>query len=140
MNKLRCILLIDDDPVTNFVNQMLLEDLQVTEQVLVAHNGKDALELIKKAFQESNCPQLILLDINMPVMNGFEFLKAYEKLEIAHKQSVMIVMLTTSLNPKDVDMLKEAPIEGFLNKPLTKEMVQELLRTHFNRPIFPSHG
>ncbi|MDO1452031.1 response regulator [Rhodocytophaga aerolata] len=74
----------------------------------------------------------MLLDINMPVMDGFEFLDAFANLEITQKESVVIVMLTTSLNPKDMDRLKEAPIQGFLNKPLTEEMVGDLLATHFH--------
>ena len=70
MNKLSCILLVDDDDTTNFVNQMLLEDLGVVQQVLVAENGWQALQLIKQQWGKDNCPQPILLDINMPEMNG----------------------------------------------------------------------
>lgn len=131
MDKLSCTLLVDDDQVTNFTNQMLLEDMEVSEKVLVAHNGKEALQVIEQVCGEKDCPQLILLDINMPVMNGFEFLKVYEKLNLVQKKSVVIVMLTTSLNPHDVDLLKEAPIQDFLNKPLTEEMVKALLKKHF---------
>src|SRR5687768_12322476 len=102
MEKIKYTLLIDDDQTTNFVNQLLLEDLQVSQQVHVALNGKEALALINRQCEQGNCPELILLDINMPVMNGFEFLEAYGKLEFARKQSVVIVMLTTSMNPGDV--------------------------------------
>lgn len=135
MNKISCTLLVDDDDTTNFVNQMLLEDLEVTDKVLIAHNGKEALELIKGQCEQSTCPELILLDINMPVMNGFEFLQAYEELDFNHKQSVVIVMLTTSMNSLDMDRLQEVPIKGFLNKPLTGEMVKDLLKQHFNREL-----
>ena len=68
----------------------------------------------------------------MPVMNGFEFLEAYEQLEVSHKQSVVVVMLTTSLNPGDVEKVHRGPVKGLLNKPLTEPMVGELLRKHFN--------
>jgi len=127
MDKINCILLVDDDETTNFVNQLMLEHMEVTDQVLVAYNGREALTLI----QQQCCPTLILLDINMPVMNGFEFMEAYEQLELPHKQSVVVVMLTTSLNPKDMERLKEMSIQGVLNKPLTEEMVQMMLRQHF---------
>ena len=127
MDKINCILLVDDDETTNFVNQLMLEHMEVTDQVLVAYNGREALTLI----QQQCCPTLILLDINMPVMNGFEFIEAYDQLELPHKQSVVVVMLTTSLNPKDMERLKEMPIQGVLNKPLTKEMVRMMLRQHF---------
>jgi CheY-like chemotaxis protein len=131
MKRLTCTLLVDDDKTTNFANQMLLEDMDVTERILVAHNGKEAIDIIKKECEAGYCPGLILLDINMPVMNGFEFLDAYEKLEVSHKQSVVIVMLTTSLNPKDLEQLKESSIQRLLNKPLTEQMIQELLQKHF---------
>ncbi|QHT66252.1 response regulator [Rhodocytophaga rosea] len=135
MNKLSCILLVDDDNITNFANQMLIEDMEITEQVLVAFNGLEAIELIKKQCEVDCCPELILLDINMPVMNGFEFLETYKELEFVHKQSVVILMLTTSLNPKDVEQMKEEPIKGFLTKPLTEIMIRDLLRKHFNRDL-----
>ena len=131
MSKLNCILLVDDDDTTNFVNQMLLEDLKITEQVLTAINGWEALQLIKRQLSDDDCPQLILLDLNMPEMDGFEFLEAYEELEFDQKQSVEIVVLTTSENPGDVERLQKTPIKGIMNKPLTEEKVQDLLRLYF---------
>ncbi|UPL50666.1 response regulator [Hymenobacter sublimis] len=132
MDKISCILLVDDDKTTNFLNRLLLENLGVTDQVLVAENGREALRLIEQNGPNDTCPALILLDINMPVMNGFDFLEAYQNLSFAHKQSVVIVMLTTSLNPRDVTRLQQLPTNGFLNKPLTKKMVHEVLKQHFN--------
>lgn len=132
MNKLNCILLVDDDETTNFVNQILLEDLKVTGQVLTASNGWEALQLIKQQWSEGNCPQLILLDLNMPEMDGFEFLDAYQDLEFDQKESLVIVILTTTENPKDIERLQKTPIKGVMNKPLTEEKVQDLLRQHFD--------
>ncbi|WP_242918643.1 response regulator [Pontibacter liquoris] len=132
MHKITSTLLIDDDSTTNFVNRILLEKLEVTDAVFVARNGQEALQLIQTLCEEGNCPQLILLDINMPVMNGFDFLEAFNQLEFEQKESIVIVMLTTSLHPRDVEPLQEMPIHSYLNKPLTKEKVHGLLRTHFN--------
>jgi CheY-like chemotaxis protein len=131
MNKINSVVLVDDDTTTNYVNQLLLEDLGVTNQILIAHNGEEALELISGNCENGYCPQLILLDINMPVMNGFEFMEAYQRLDSKHKQSVVVVMLTTSLNPGDVKRLQEVPINGFLNKPLTEDKVKALFKQHF---------
>jgi CheY-like chemotaxis protein len=135
MNKLRSVLLVDDDQTTNFVNQLLLEDLEVSGQVLVSVNGREAINLIRQQCVNGDCPQLILLDINMPVMNGFEFLEAYKEMDLACKQSVVIIMLTTSMNPVDVERLREMPVNGLLNKPLTEEKVRELLRQHFDKEL-----
>ena len=137
MRKISSILLVDDDETTNFVNQMLLEDLEVTDQILTATNGEEALALIKQQCANDSCPTLVLLDINMPVMNGFEFLAAYDQLETASKQSVVVVMLTTSLNPDDLNRLDDLPSQGFLNKPLTSEMVEQVIETHFDQEQRP---
>ncbi|RDC58851.1 response regulator [Adhaeribacter pallidiroseus] len=99
MPKITCALLVDDDTTANFLNKRLFQKLDVAEKLLVALNGLEALQLLQANCPGPECPQLILLDINMPVMDGFEFLKAYEQLELAQRQSVVIIMLTTSLNP-----------------------------------------
>ena len=131
MNMFSCILLVDDDDTTNFVNQILLEDLEVTHQVQTANNGWEALQLIKQQWSEDGCPELILLDLNMPEMDGFEFLEAFEELKFDQKKSVEIVVLTTSMNPGDVERLRKTPIKGIINKPLTEEKVQALQRKQF---------
>lgn len=133
MEQLNTILLVDDDDATNFMNGMLIEDMGITRELLVTRNGLEAIKLIQKRCQNEGCPDLVLLDINMPVMNGFEFLEAYEQLEHVCKQSVVIVMLTTSLNPKDMHKVQQVSIDKFLNKPLTEEDLQTILRTHFHR-------
>ena len=132
MKRLTCILLIDDDEITNFVHESLIEDLHVTEQVLIAQNGREALELINHRQQANQeCIELIFLDINMPVMNGFEFLEAYQQLDTALQQSIVIVMLTSSLNPKDQQRVENTPAADYLNKPLTEENLKKVLEKHF---------
>jgi CheY-like chemotaxis protein len=132
MSKLSSILLVDDDKITNFLNQLLLNDLGIAQQVLTAENGQEALRIVHEECASSSCPALILLDVNMPVMNGFEFLEAYAELAFASKQSIIVVMLTTSLHPRDVARLSGMPIQGILNKPLTKVMVTDLIHKHFS--------
>jgi CheY-like chemotaxis protein len=135
MDKLSCVLLVDDDKTTNFLNRLLLEDLGLAEQILVAENGREALRVIEAQSASGICPALIFLDINMPVMNGFDFLEAYAKLDFAQKDSIIIVMLTTSLNPKDLARLEQFPLHGFLNKPLKKQMVLDVLKRHFQKEL-----
>jgi len=135
MHKLSCALLVDDDQTTNYLNQMLLKRLAVTDKLLVALNGQEALNLLEAHCEEASLehPMLILLDIKMPVMNGFEFLEAYAQLSFPHKQAIIIVMLTTSLHPQDVNRMDQFKIAGFLNKPLTKEKVDTILQSYFNQ-------
>ncbi len=135
MPPLASVLLVDDDPTTNFLNKLLLQRMGVAEQVLVAENGEQALRTLAQVCQDTDltCPRLILLDMNMPVLNGLAFLEAYAQLPPAQQPAAVIIMLTTSLHPIDLARAQELPIAGFLNKPLTKEKVADLLARHFAR-------
>ncbi|WP_022825850.1 response regulator [Hymenobacter norwichensis] len=137
MQKLTCTLLVDDDQTTNYLNQLLMKRLAVTNKLLVALNGQEALKLLNEHCHEASldCPMLILLDVKMPVMNGFEFLEAYDQLPLPNKQAIIIVVLTTSLHPQDVSRLETLHIAGFLNKPLTREKVDSIMQNHFNRHL-----
>jgi CheY-like chemotaxis protein len=127
-----CTLLVDDDEITNFINTMLLHDAGIT-QTLTAFNGQEALDVLHtrcSAPGSLTCPDLILLDIQMPVMDGFEFLQAYAQRPPADNPAVVIV-LTSSHNPLDVARMQGLPIAGYLTKPLTEENIHRILQEHF---------
>ncbi|GAB2941910.1 response regulator [Hymenobacter coalescens] len=133
MPKLACVLLVDDDNTTNYLNQLLLKRLDVAEQLLVALNGQEALETLQAHCSEATAqhPVLVLLDVKMPVMDGFEFMEAYAELPLARQGNVVVVMLTTSLHPQDVERMHRLSSAGFISKPLTKEKVDDILQQHF---------
>ena len=134
MRKLPCALLVDDDTIANYLNRLLLTRMGVADKLLVAQNGREALDLLRQHCDEENeapCPVLILLDVKMPVMDGFEFLEAYEQLPAAHRHPNIVVMLSTSLHPQDVERVQQLRIAGFLNKPLTEAKVTEVMDRHF---------
>lgn len=131
--KLNCILLIDDHEPTNFLHKMVIEEANCTKQVVAIENGQDALDYLSSK-QNGGYPQpdLIFLDINMPGMDGWEFLEHYKHLCIAQKGQVVVVMLTTSLNPDDLERAKQIrEITCFRNKLLTSEMLKEILDRYF---------
>jgi len=134
-NKLNCILLVDDDEPTNFLNKMILEDVNCAQNIEVADSGISALNYLESSAccnGASASPDLIFLDINMPAMNGWEFLERYSTLEQQRKANVVIVMLTTSLNPDDrVKASKIPDVSGFETKPLTAEKLQSILKKYF---------
>lgn len=134
MHKLRHILLVDDDTINNFINEKLLKKLNSADKITVALNGEEAIKFLDNinSDDENDYPDLILLDINMPVMDGFEFLEKYKNLDFPNKQSVIIVMLTTSTNPNDTEKLNKSGISGYINKPLTEEKITGLISEHFD--------
>ena len=133
MPSLPLLLLVDDDDITNFLNTSLLQYIDPAVRVLTALNGQEALNLLRIHCQPSTpqCPALIFLDINMPVMDGFEFLEAYQHLPATQRQGMVVVMLTTSVNPHDLARLQGLPIAGLLSKPLTEAKVAQVLADYF---------
>lgn len=136
--RLNCVLLVDDDKGTNFINQMIIKKADIADHVQTVLNGKEALDFItnkgkyEKAGNVFPRPMLTLLDINMPVMDGWEFLEAYHALEEHQKGKIIIIMLTTSLNPDDKIRAEEiSEVSGFKSKPLSIETVEEIMKTYF---------
>jgi len=136
MKKLNSILLIDDDKATNFISKMLIKKAGITDHIETVLNGKQALEYLTntgKYKKEGNVcpfPMLILLDINMPVMDGWEFVEAFQKLE--KDQKVEIIMLTSSVNPDDRLKAEKLPaISGFQNKILKMEDLISIMNNYF---------
>jgi CheY-like chemotaxis protein len=133
MPQVSSILLVDDDETTNFLNQTLIRRAQVTDQILVATNGLEALKVLHDTCTPASaqCPALILLDVNMPVMNGIEFLEAYQKAPLAQQQTIVIVLLTTTVLTRDLERVQQLPIASVLDKPLTSDKLRLLVDRHF---------
>ena len=133
MPKLDQVLLVDDDPTNNFLNKRLLKRLDVAEHILLAANGQEALALLKEAdtAPQTSYPALILHDIQMPIMNGIEFLQAYQQLPPAQRRATTVVVLTTSMDPRDLIRLEALPAAGRITKPLTLEKLDAVLQQHF---------
>ncbi len=134
-NKLNCILLVDDDAEDNYFHQIVINEMNITERIEVALNGIEALAFLKKENQTH--PDIIFLDINMPKMNGWEFMEAYTELRPDQKAKVVVVMLTTSENPKDKKRAEQfSEITGFNSKPLTEEMLNGILERSFPESFY----
>ena len=123
--KFNRIMLVDDDVNTNIYNEIILNQVKAAEEILVYQNGKQALDFLETADKKVD---LIFLDINMPIMNGWQFLEKYKELEDAKKAGSVVVMLTTSMNSEDKEKAFEYGVVGdFISKPLSPEALQEIL-------------
>ena len=127
-------MLVDDDEPTNFLHQMLIEEADCAHETVVKTSAQDALSFIKHSeSKKCTAPNWIFLDINMPGMNGWEFLMEYEKLPSTKKENSVLIMLTTSLNPDDEEHAKHIfSVKEFRKKPLTTKMLDSILDTYFN--------
>jgi CheY-like chemotaxis protein len=127
--KLKCILLVDDDAATNYLHKRVVKEQNCTENIVTAENGEAALEYLRQLAAENKPPpELIFLDINMPIVNAWEFLEMYKDLPEEQKSKTVIVMLTTSLNPEDQERAGGfSEIASFKFKPLDKGMLTEAL-------------
>lgn len=133
---LNCILLIDDDEPTNFLNRLTLEQAGCARDIRVAQSGQEALDYLHSCGEGAPPrPDMIFLDINMPAMDGWEFLERYRRLPSDRKADIVLIMLTTSLNPDDELRTRAIPeVSGFENKPLSPQRVNALLEKYFKSP------
>jgi CheY-like chemotaxis protein len=116
-------LLIDDNYIDNFVTRKILEVSNFAETIIVVRSATEAIESLKNG---AVTPDVIFLDIRMPLMSGFEFLEAYDKLSIG-KKNIKIFMLSSSLDPLDIrKSLDNKYITQFIHKPLTQRAIEEL--------------
>lgn len=123
-------MLIDDNEIDNLINLKMLEGTNFSGRIQVYTSGKGALEYLQNLQRDKNLdteliPEIIFLDINMPLMDGFQFLDEFDKLDKVITQKSKIVMLTTSINPSDKDKSdKYEQVVTFINKPLTQDYLE----------------
>lgn len=126
------VLLVDDDRVTNMMHARVLDRSGLVARIDVVTDGQAAIEYLTSLEEDKRPPELILLDINMPRMDGFEFLEHYAKLPDHLRAGQIIIMLTTSLLQSDRDRANANPLVlRFANKPVRAEDVPNMVREYW---------
>lgn len=131
----KCILLIDDDKISNFYNSKIVKKQLGVEKSITANSGQKALDYLNEAILGLKTkPNLIFLDLNMPAMNGWEFLEKYEKLDADFTKDIKLIILTTSNNPDDFERSKKNnSVDDYINKPLSDVLLDDLLAIHYKK-------
>ena len=127
------ILCVDDDPITLMLCRKVVEKVEFAKEIITVNNGEEAIQYFDTLFEERKTngsivyPKLVLLDLNMPVMDGWEFLESYITKDYQNVfDSTRFIVLSSSIDPYDINRSKTYPVIGFLSKPVTKEMLEDL--------------
>jgi len=134
--KLANVLVIDDDDISNFIYTRVISATGLVENIKSCMSGQEALNYLDDVVNNnpSNYPDMIFLDINMPVMNGWEFLDRYEKQIPANMQeNTILCILSSSVYKDDIDKANSyKQVKEYVPKPLTTESLKNLLHKYFD--------
>ncbi len=120
------VLLVDDDNIFQMLGTKALHRIGISNaRIQTAQNGKQALDLLRSP--ELPRPDFILLDLNMPIMNGFEFLEAFNKLTASEKDDTKVIIVTSSESDTDIKKARALGAIEYLTKPLTAEKLSAIL-------------
>lgn len=135
--KLKNVLLIDDSESDNFYHLRKIKKMGISDNIHTCFSGQEALNYLKSELEGAQPqPTLIFLDINMPGMNGWEFLEEYEKLELAQKDEIVLTMLSNSIDVRDQEKAEHyKTVRGYYSKPLSEDGLGSILETHFSEYV-----
>ncbi len=124
-------MLIDDNEIDNLINQKMIEASSITENIYTHTGAKSAIEFLKNMEKmdvaDKVLPDVIFLDIDMPLMDGFQFLDEFANLTQITRKKCRIIMLTSSINPQDFNRAKKYEnVKLYLNKPLSHDSIMKI--------------
>jgi CheY-like chemotaxis protein len=133
---LNSILLIDDDPDILEFNELLIDQVNISKKIFQAKNGSEALELFNNFLNNNlkDVPDLIILDINMPKMNGLEFLRLFDKVSKTSELYHVKILISSSIEDEEIrkEYQSYRNVIGTTYKPLSKKILTEMLNENFN--------
>lgn len=128
MANYKSVMLVDDNEIDNIINEKIIEANSFADNILVFQTGQDALDyLAANQDNEAELPEIVFLDINMPIMDGFQFLEDFEKFSETVLEKCKIIMLSSSISPKDIDRAASSRfVKKYLNKPLNSRYLEAI--------------
>ncbi|HEX8546470.1 MAG TPA: response regulator [Cytophagaceae bacterium] len=132
MGLLKSVVLVDDNQFNNYINKNLIKDLGITNEIQIVHDGLEALKLVQEYSNSDTFPDLILLDIVMPTLNGIEFMNVYNTINFARNTSKpRVIVLTSTEDVKQIDEIKKLGVDDVIVKPLTQDKIISAIKKHF---------
>jgi len=128
MNNIGTVMLVDDNDTDNFISKRIIEITKFSQNVIIKNSGKSALDYLQENKDTlDSIPDIIFLDINMPIVDGFVFLYEYEKFSNSVKDKCRVIILSSSDNKSDIDkIINNNFVIKFVTKPLTEKTLTEI--------------
>ncbi|WP_342087979.1 response regulator [Dyadobacter sp. OTU695] len=125
---LEILCVIDDDKIFTYLLKRIIEKAKITREIIFFENGRDALDYLSRNREDAlKLPQLILLDINMPILDGWQFLNEYEKLKPEVPRPISICMMSSSTDLEDYDRaMSSGNVMDYLQKPVHTPLLKEV--------------
>ena len=121
--------MIDDNYIDNMINQKILAGSDFSEKIIIKQSCEEAIDYLQGLLDsnEEEIPEVIFVDIRMPIKTGFDFLVEFQQLNLTNRDKIKIVMLSSSLDPSDHKKISEFHnVSDFYGKPLTSEILKDI--------------
>lgn len=131
MKKIDTTCIIDDDPIFIYGTRRIMKEVDFCDNILIFNNGQDAIDgLNELTSQGKNLPSVIFLDLNMPIMNGWEFLEDFTKIPNLNKEKITIFIISSSVDPRDLARIKSYRIvNNYILKPISPDDLKNILQS-----------
>lgn len=131
MRKINTLCLIDDDSVYQYLTTKVISETRLVDLIKVFSNGQEAIDFFKSVEDaREKLPDIILLDLTMPVMDGWEFLEEYVKLQPTFNKKIILFIVSSSIAPSDIIRARSiSAVSDFIVKPVTKDKFMNILKS-----------